>query len=81
MMVFKIRKALEASVKRKFKAEVTDAGTLLDGTEADFAFELEGRKYDVQIKDTTEDEEKPEDTTQKEWVKGHKEWKKEHEEK
>ena len=39
MMVFKIRKALEASVKRKFKAEVTDAGTLLDGTEADFAFE------------------------------------------
>ena len=75
MMVFKIRKALEASVKRKFKAEVTDAGTLLDGTEADFAFELEGRKYDVQIKDTTEDEEKPKDTTQIQWIKEYNKWK------
>jgi len=75
MMIFKIRKALEASVKRKFKADVTDAGTMLDGTEADFAFELNDRRYDVQIKDTTEEEKKPEDITQKEWVKGHKKWK------
>ena len=75
MMIFKIRKALEASVKRKFKADVTDAGTMLDGTAADFAFELEGREYDVQIKDTTEYEKKPKDTTQKQWVKGYKEWK------
>ena len=37
-VIFKIRKALEASIKRKFKANVTDAGTLLDGTEADFEF-------------------------------------------
>jgi len=81
MMIFKIRKALEASVKRKFKADVTDAGTMLDGTAADFAFELEGREYDVQIKDTTwlksstEEEKKPKDTPQKEWVKGYNKWK------
>ena len=80
-MIFKIRKALEASVKRKFKADVTDAGTMLDGTAADFAFELEGREYDVQIKDTTwlksstEEEKKPKDTPQKEWVKGYNKWK------
>ena len=80
-MIFKIRKALEASVKRTFKADVTDAGTMLDGTAADFAFELEGREYDVQIKDTTwlksstEEEKKPKDTPQKEWVKGYNKWK------
>ena len=77
MMIFKIRKALEASVKRKFKADVTDAGTMLDGTGADFAFELKGRRYNIQIDDITEDEKKPKDTPQKEWVKGYKKWKEE----
>ena len=47
MVIFKIRKALEASIKRKFKANVTDAGTLLDGTEADFEFELDDNRYSV----------------------------------
>ena len=47
MMIFKIRKALEASVKRKFKADVTDAGTMLDGTEADFAFEINDNRLNI----------------------------------
>ena len=59
------------SIEKKLNADVTDAGTLLDGTGADFAFELKGRRYDVQIKDIT----KPKETTQKEWVKGYNKWK------
>ena len=50
MEIFKIRKTLETSVKKKFKANVTDAGTLLDGTEADFAFEINNNKYNITIK-------------------------------
>ena len=56
MMIFKIRKALEASVKRKFKADVTDAGTMLDGSGADFAFIFEGKRYEVNIDNVTEEE-------------------------
>jgi|TARA_B100000959_G_C14701030_1_gene508823 hypothetical protein len=50
MEIFQIRKTLEASVKKKFKANVTDAGTLLDGTEADFAFEVKNNRYSVTIR-------------------------------
>ena len=50
MEILKIRKTLEASVEKKFKANVTDAGTLLDGTEADFAFEINDNIYNVTIR-------------------------------
>ncbi len=75
MVIYDIREVLRTSIEKKLNADVTDAGTLLDGTGADFAFELKGRRYDVQIKDIT----KPKETTQKEWVKGYKKWKEEHE--
>ena len=71
MVIYDIREVLRTSIEKKLNADVTDAGTLLDGTGADFAFELKGRRYDVQIKDIT----KPKETTQKEWVKGYKKWK------
>ena len=71
MVIYDIREVLRTSVEKKLKADITDAGTMLDGTGADFAFELKGRRYDVQIKDIT----KPKETTQKEWVKGYKKWK------
>ena len=71
MVIYDIREILRTSIEKKLNADVTDAGTLLDGTGADFAFELKGRRYDVQIKDIT----KPKETTQKEWVKGYKKWK------
>ena len=71
MVIYDIREVLRTSIEKKLNADVTDAGTLLDGTGEDFAFELKGRRYDVQIKDIT----KPKETTQKEWVKGYKKWK------
>ena len=71
MVIYDIREVLRTSVEKKLKADITDAGTMLDGTGADFAFELKDRRYDVQIKDIT----KPKETTQKEWVKGYKKWK------
>ena len=71
MVIYDIREVLRTSIEKKLNADVTDAGTMLDGTGVDFAFELKGRRYDVQIKDIT----KPKETTQKEWVKGYKKWK------
>ena len=71
MVIYDIREVLRTSIEKNLNADVTDAGTMLDGTGADFAFELNGRRYDVQIKDIT----KPKETTQKEWVKGYKKWK------
>ena len=56
MEIFQIRKTLEASVKKKFKANVTDAGTLLDGTEADFEFELDDNRYSVIIRKEKEEQ-------------------------
>ena len=78
MIIFDIREVLRKSVVKKLKADVKGAGTMLDGTGADFAFELKGRRYDVQIKDITEDEKKPKATTQKQWVMGYNKWKEEH---
>ncbi len=75
MVIYDIREVLRTSVEKKLNADVTDAGTMLDGTGADFAFELKGRRYNIQIDDITEDEKKPKETTQKEWVKGYKKWK------
>ena len=79
MVIYDIREVLRTSVEKKLNADVTDAGTMLDGTGADFAFELKGRRYNIQIDDITEDEEKPKDTPQKEWVRGHKKWRKQRE--
>ena len=50
MEIFQIRKTLEASLKKKFKADITDAGTMLNETEADFAFEVNDNRYNVIIK-------------------------------
>ena len=71
--IYEIRVAIQNFLTEKLNADVTDAGTMLDGTGADFAFELNGRRYDVQIKDIT----KPKATTSKEWVKGYNKWKNE----
>ena len=79
MVIYDIREVLRTSVEKKLNADVTDAGTMLDGTGADFAFELKGRRYNIQIDDITEDEKKPKDTPQKQWVKGYNKWKEEHE--
>ena len=75
MVIYDIREVLRTSVEKKLNADVTDAGTMLDGTGADFAFKLKGRQYNIQIDDITEDEKKPKETTQKEWLKGYKKWK------
>ena len=75
MVIYDIREILRTSIEKKLNADVTDAGTMLDGTGADFAFKLKGRQYNIQIDDITEDEKKPKETTQKEWVKGYKKWK------
>ena len=75
MVIYDIREVLRTSVEKKLNADMTDAGTMLDGTGADFAFELKGRRYNIQIDDITEDEKKPKDTPQKEWAKGYKKWK------
>ena len=74
MVIYNIREVLRTSVEKKLKADITDAGTMLDGTGADFAFELKGRRYNIQIDDITEEEKKPKETTSKEWVKGYKKW-------
>ena len=79
MVIYDIREVLRTSVEKKLNADVTDAGTMLDGTGADFAFKLKGRQYNIQIDDITEDEKKPKETTQKEWVEGHEKWRKQHE--
>ena len=53
--IFQIRKTLEDSLKKKFKADITDAGVMLDGSAADFAFEFEGKRYEVNIDDVTKE--------------------------
>ena len=35
--------------------EQTDAGVMLDGSAADFAFEFEGKRYEVNIDDVTKE--------------------------
>ena len=44
MVIYDIREVLRTSVEKKLKADITDAGTMLDGTGADFAFKLKGRR-------------------------------------
>ena len=40
MVIYDIREVLRTSVEKKLKADITDAGTMLDGSGADFAFKL-----------------------------------------
>ena len=53
--IFNIRKALEDFIEEKLKGNVTDVGTWLDFTGADVAFELKGKRYNIEINDITKD--------------------------
>jgi len=59
-IIYNIRRTLEDCVRKKLKADVTDAGTWLNFKGADLAFELKGRRYSVDINDITEDESRKE---------------------
>jgi len=53
--IFNIRKALEDCIEKKLKGNVTDCGTWLDFSGADVAFELKGKRYNIEINDITKD--------------------------
>ena len=72
--IYNIRRALEDCVEKKLKGNVTDAGTWLDFSGADIAFELKGKRYNIEINDITNEEE--EEIPQENWVKGYNKWKK-----
>tara|TARA_R100000808_G_scaffold7491_1_gene22001 strand:+ start:468 stop:641 length:174 start_codon:yes stop_codon:yes gene_type:complete len=55
MEIYEIRLALQNFLKDNLKVNLTDAGVMLDGSAADFAFELEGKKYEVNIDDVTKE--------------------------
>ena len=43
--IYEIRVAIQNFLTEKLNADVTDAGTMLDGSGADFAFIFEGKRY------------------------------------
>ena len=51
--IFNIRKALEDFIEKKLKGEVTDCGTWLDFSGADVAFNLNKKRYNIEINDIT----------------------------
>ena len=53
--VFNIRKALEDFIEKKLKGEVTDCGTWLDFSGADVAFNLNKKRYNIEINDITKE--------------------------
>ena len=55
MKIYEIRVALQNFLKDNLKVNLTDAGVMLDGSAADFAFEFEGRRYKVNIDDITKE--------------------------
>ena len=55
MKIYEIRVALQNFLKDNLKVNLTDAGVMLDGSAADFAFEFEGRRYEVNIDDITKE--------------------------
>ena len=55
MEIFEIRLSLQNFLKDNLKVNLTDAGVMLDGSAADFAFEFEGRRYEVNIDDLTKE--------------------------
>ena len=72
--IYNIRRTLEDSVEEKLKGNVTDCGTWLDFSGADLAFELNGKRYNIEINDITNEEE--EEIPQEDWVKGYNKWRK-----
>ena len=71
--IYNIRRVLEDCIEKKLKGNVTDVGTWLDFSGADIAFELKGKRYNIEINDITNDEE---EIPQEDWVKGYNKWKK-----
>ena len=53
--IYNIRKQLETFIEDKLKGEVTDAVTWLDISGADVAFELKGKRYNIEINDITKE--------------------------
>ena len=53
--IYNIRKALEDFIEKKLKGKVTDVGTWLDFKGADLAFELDGKRYNIEINDITKE--------------------------
>ena len=53
--IYNIRRALEDCIEEKLKGNVTDCGTWLDFSGADVAFELKGKRYNIEINDITKD--------------------------
>ena len=72
--IYNIRRTLEDCVEEKLKGNVTVCGTWLDFSGADLAFELDGKRYNIEINDITNEEEK--EIPQEDWVKGYNKWKK-----
>jgi len=54
--IFNIRKALEDFIEKKLKGEVTDCGTWLDFSGADVAFNLNKKRYNIEINDITNED-------------------------
>ena len=53
--IYNIRRTLEDCIEEKLKGNVTDCGTWLDFSGADVAFELKGKRYNIEINDITKD--------------------------
>ena len=53
--IYNIRRALEDCIEEKLKGNVTDVGTWLDFSGADVAFELKGKRYNIEINDITKE--------------------------
>ena len=53
--IYNIRRTLEDCIEKKLKGNVTDCGTWLDFSGADVAFELKGKRYNIEINDITKD--------------------------
>ena len=51
--MYNIRRELENFIEGKLKGEVTDVGIWLDFNGADVAFELKGKRYNIEINDIT----------------------------
>ncbi len=53
--MYNVRRALENCIEEKLKGDVTDVGIWLDYNGADIAFELKGKRYNIEINDITKD--------------------------
>ena len=53
--IYEIRMAIQTFLEEKLKAEVTGAGIFLSGGSADFNFEIDNKKYLLNITDMREE--------------------------